>query len=100
MHLSRLDLHRRCRQQPEATKQLAPLELLQQGEELVGFAPEDTLPCRARLVDDHHIPGLGDGGDRRLFLSSTSRAEALEPGLPCLIPRFLCESAHGYHRSQ
>ena len=67
MHLSRFDLHRRCRQQPEATKQLAPLELLQQGEELVGFAPEDTLPCRVRLVDDHHIPGLGDGGDRRLF---------------------------------
>ena len=34
------------------------------------------------------------------FLSSTSRAEALEPGLPCLIPRFLCESAHGCHRSE
>jgi hypothetical protein len=28
-----------------------------------------------------------------------SRAEAIEPGLPCLILRFLCESAHGCHRS-
>src|ERR1700731_134664 len=64
MHLTRLNLHRCRRQQPEAAKQVAAPELLQQGEELVGFVrTEDTLSCRVSLVDDYHVPWFGDGAN-------------------------------------
>jgi Circularly permutated YpsA SLOG family len=71
-----------------------------------------TSPCR-RSTSASRPCRLKSHGSRRReapnkhlsvppppFLSSTSRAEAREPSLPCLIPRFLCESAHGYHRSE
>ncbi len=32
------------------------------------------------------------------FFKFGIRAEALEPGLPCLIPRFLCESRMSYRK--
>src|ERR1700730_5739280 len=71
-----------------------------------------TFPCRKSMSASRPCRLKSHGSRRREepnkhlsvppppFLSSTSRAEALEPGLPCLIPRFLCESAHGCHQSE
>src|ERR1700724_413415 len=71
-----------------------------------------TFPCRKSISASRPCRLKSHGSRRREvpnkhlsvppppFLSSTSRAEAIEPGLPCLIPRLLCESAHGCHLSE
>jgi hypothetical protein len=65
-----------------------------------------TFPCRKLMCASQPCRLKSHGSRRREepnkhlsvpppFLSLTSRAKAIEPDLPCLIPRFLCESAHG-----